>query len=124
MRRRRNLKDYRVFVASNQTGVDTTWSEEYDFAKTYNEDAFTAASDGDLIAGFKADPTAKNAASQSYIRNYSAGGGRGSSECFGSRTRARSGTMGRMRSGIVCAQGGEAAELAELAGLAELLDAN
>lgn len=29
-----------------------------------------------------------------------------------------------MRSGIVCAQGGEAAELAELAGLAELLDAN
>ncbi len=69
------LKDYRVIVASNQTGVDTAWSEEYDFAKTYNKDAFTAASDEDLIAGFKADPTAKNAASQSYIRNYSAGGG-------------------------------------------------
>ncbi len=69
------LRDYRVFVASNQTGVDTQWTEEYDFAKTYQKDAFTAASAGDLIAGFKADPTAQDPASQSYIRNYSAGGG-------------------------------------------------
>jgi sphingomyelin phosphodiesterase acid-like 3 len=69
------LKDYQVFVASNQTGVDTQWTEEYDFAKTYRKDAFTAASDEDLIAGFKTDPTAQTSASQSYIRNYSAGGG-------------------------------------------------
>ena len=69
------LKDYQVFVASNSTGVDTKWGEEYDFAKTYKEDGFTAATAGELIAGFKADPTAKNAASQSYIRNFDAGTG-------------------------------------------------
>jgi sphingomyelin phosphodiesterase acid-like 3 len=69
------LRDYRVFVASNQTGIDTKWSEEYDFAKTYKEDAFTAASAEDLIAGFKADPTAQTAASQSYIRNFGSGTG-------------------------------------------------
>jgi len=67
------LKDYQVFVASNQTGVDTHSTEEYDFAKTYKEDAFTATSAADMIAGFKADPTAKNAASQSYIRNFGSG---------------------------------------------------
>ncbi len=61
------LKDYQVFVASNQTGVDTQWSEEYDFAKTYNVDAFTARNVADLVAGFKADPTAQSGASQSYI---------------------------------------------------------
>ena len=69
------LKDYQVFVGSNQTGVDTQWSEEYDFAKTYKEDAFTAASAEDLIAGFKADPTAQTAGSKSYIQNYGSGTG-------------------------------------------------
>jgi sphingomyelin phosphodiesterase acid-like 3 len=69
------LKDYQVFVASNQTGVDTQWSEEYDFAKTYNVDAFTARNVADLVAGFKADPTAQSGASQSYIRNYGSSGG-------------------------------------------------
>jgi sphingomyelin phosphodiesterase acid-like 3 len=69
------LKDYRVIVASNQTGADTQWTEEYDFAQAYKEDGFTAASDEDLIAGFKADPTAQSAASQSYIRNYGSGTG-------------------------------------------------
>ncbi len=69
------LKDYQVFVGSNQTGTDTTWSEEYDFATTYKEDGFTAASAGDLIAGFKADPTAQTARSKSYIQNYGSGTG-------------------------------------------------
>ncbi len=83
------LKDYQVFVASNQTGpdanaganaganfdanADAKWTEEYDFAQTYNEDGFTAASAADLIAGFKGDPAAQTAASQSYIRNFGAG---------------------------------------------------
>ncbi len=67
------LKDYQVFVGSNQTATDTTWSEEYDFAKTYKEDRFTAATAGELIAGFKADPTAQTAASKSYIQNYGSG---------------------------------------------------
>ncbi|MEI9969216.1 MAG: hypothetical protein WDM87_11555 [Terracidiphilus sp.] len=77
------LKDYQVFVASNQTGPDANtnsnadkqWSEEYDFTKTYKEPAFTAATVADLVAGFKADPTAQSSTSQSYIKNYGSGGG-------------------------------------------------
>jgi len=69
------LMDYQVFVASNQTGVDTQWSEEYDFAQAYKEPAFTAATVADLVTGFKADPTAQSSASQSYIKNYGSGGG-------------------------------------------------
>lgn len=67
------LTDYRVIAASNQTGVDTVWSEEYDFAKTYHEPEFTAATVGNLIAGFKADQAAQSAASQSYLRYYMTG---------------------------------------------------
>ena len=51
----------------------TNWTEEYDFAKTYHEPAFTAATLGNLIAGFKADPMAQTDASQSYLRNYMTG---------------------------------------------------
>jgi sphingomyelin phosphodiesterase acid-like 3 len=77
------LKDYRVFVASNLTAPDaspnsntgTQWSEEYDFAQAYKKPAFTAATVADLVAGFKADPTAQSSASQSYIRNYGSGAG-------------------------------------------------
>ena len=67
------LKDYRVMAASNQTGVDTKWSEEYDFARAYHEPAFSSAAVGQLIAGFRADPTAKTAASEDYLRNYFVG---------------------------------------------------
>jgi len=67
------LKDYRVFVASNQTGVDTTWSEEYDFAKAYKEPSFSAASLKSLIAEFDADKSAQTSASRNFIRNYSPG---------------------------------------------------
>ena len=67
------LTDYRVIAASNQTGVDTVWSEEYDFAKTYHAADFRAATVGNLIAGFKADSGAQSAASQSYLRYYMTG---------------------------------------------------
>jgi sphingomyelin phosphodiesterase acid-like 3 len=67
------LKDYQVFVASSATGAGTTWNEEYDFAKTYKEDAFNAATAADLIAGFKSDVAEKDAASRSYIQNYGSG---------------------------------------------------
>src|ERR1700722_11375941 len=77
------LRDYRVFVASNETGPDaspnskagTQWSEEYDFAQAYQEPAFTAATVADLVGGFKACPTAQNSARQSFIRNYGSGSG-------------------------------------------------
>jgi sphingomyelin phosphodiesterase acid-like 3 len=69
------LVDYRVFSASNQTGVNTVWKEEYDYAKTYHEEAFTPASVSKLIAGFEADPGAKTKASQDYIRDFFPGSG-------------------------------------------------
>jgi sphingomyelin phosphodiesterase acid-like 3 len=67
------LEDYRVIAASNQTGINTVWSEEYDFAKAYHEPAFTAAAVGNLIAGFKADAAAQTSASQDYLRYYMTG---------------------------------------------------
>jgi sphingomyelin phosphodiesterase acid-like 3 len=67
------LTDYDVYAASNQTGVDTTWSREYDFADTYHEPAFTASTVADLIAGFRADKTAQTPASQAYLRDYFVG---------------------------------------------------
>ena len=67
------LTDYRVIAASNQTGVDAKWTEEYDFAKVYHETAFTAATVGELLAGFKTDSAARTNASQSYLRYYMTG---------------------------------------------------
>ena len=67
------LVDYRVFAASNRSGVDATWREEYDYGQTYHEAAFSAASVSQLIAGFQADPGAKTEASRDYIRNFLAG---------------------------------------------------
>jgi sphingomyelin phosphodiesterase acid-like 3 len=67
------LVDYRVFTASNQTGVDAVWREEYDYARTYREPDLSASSINKLIAGFEADPDAKTKASQDYIRYFFAG---------------------------------------------------
>ncbi|MGB6693586.1 MAG: hypothetical protein WBE56_05340, partial [Terracidiphilus sp.] len=62
-------------VASNQTGVDATWSEEYDFAKAYHEPDFSAASVKKLIADFDADPAGQSSESQNFIQSYSPGHG-------------------------------------------------
>lgn len=67
------MLDYRVIAASNKAGADATWAEEYDFSKTYNEPAFSAATVQDLIGQFSADRGAHGSASQSYIRNYDVG---------------------------------------------------
>jgi sphingomyelin phosphodiesterase acid-like 3 len=67
------LVDYRVFSASNQTGVDAKWTEEYDFARSYHEQEFSSSTVSKLIAGFAADPSAKAEPSQSYIGDFSAG---------------------------------------------------
>lgn len=69
------MKDYRVYVASNKTGVDARWSEEYDFAQAYKQPAFSPAALKGLIAGFEADRKVQTDASQSYIHNYGAGFG-------------------------------------------------
>jgi sphingomyelin phosphodiesterase acid-like 3 len=67
------LVDYRVFTASNSTGVDTTWKEEYDWGKTFHENAFSAASLGKVIAGFKADPEGKTDMSRAYMHHFFSG---------------------------------------------------
>jgi sphingomyelin phosphodiesterase acid-like 3 len=67
------LKDYKVFSASNSTGVDALWTEEYDFAQSYHETEFSASSIRKLVAGFTADSAAKTQASQNYIQDFSLG---------------------------------------------------
>jgi sphingomyelin phosphodiesterase acid-like 3 len=67
------LVDYKVMVASNTTGVDTAWREEYDWGKTYHAAEFSAANVNKLVAGFAADGDAKTEASHAYIRDFIAG---------------------------------------------------
>jgi sphingomyelin phosphodiesterase acid-like 3 len=64
------LVDYTVMMASNLTGIDTTWSPEYTYSTTYHQPAFDSASLGTLMTGFQADSTAQTSASQAYLRNY------------------------------------------------------
>jgi len=67
------LADYRVFAASNQTGVDTQWAEEYDYARAYEEPSFSSASVAKLVEGFSADPSAQSQESKSYLKHYFVG---------------------------------------------------
>jgi sphingomyelin phosphodiesterase acid-like 3 len=67
------LADYAVFAASNQTGVNTSWSKEYDYAQTYHQAEFSPAALEKLITGFKRDPNADTAASRAYIRDFFVG---------------------------------------------------
>lgn len=64
------LEDYRVFVASVPTGVDTTWNEEYDYTKTYHRREFSAAALNSFVTGFQTDSAASTDASEAYLRNY------------------------------------------------------
>lgn len=64
------LKDYVVIAASNQSGVATTWSTEYDFAKTYHEEVFSSATLKKLTDSFSKDRGATLPSSQAYIRDY------------------------------------------------------
>jgi sphingomyelin phosphodiesterase acid-like 3 len=67
------LKDFRVFAASNATGVDTAWHEEYDWGQTYHEMEFSASAVSKVVAGFEADRLAKTEASRAYIGNFYVG---------------------------------------------------
>jgi sphingomyelin phosphodiesterase acid-like 3 len=69
------LTDYRVVAGSNQTGVDTAWTEEYDYAKDFKEPAFSARSVAHLIDEFAADRVGQSAVSQDYLSHYFVGGG-------------------------------------------------
>ncbi len=67
------LVDYQVFTASNLTGVGAAWNEEYDFARSFGEPAFSSSSVKSLIARLAADPHATTDASRNYIEDFSAG---------------------------------------------------
>jgi sphingomyelin phosphodiesterase acid-like 3 len=67
------LKDYKVFAASNLTGVDALWTEEYDFQQSYHATEFSASSVRKLVAGFAADAAATTRSSQNYIQDFSVG---------------------------------------------------
>ncbi len=64
------LKDYFVVVASNLTGIGTTWSQEYDYAETYDEPDFSGESVFDLVRRFERHPKAQTPASRQYIQHY------------------------------------------------------
>jgi len=64
------LVDYSVVMASNSTGVGTTWSKEYTYSTTYHMQAYDAAALTRVIPVLQSDHAAKTAASQAYLRNY------------------------------------------------------
>jgi len=67
------LENYDVVSASNQTGIATAWTIEYDFAKTYHEPEFSSSTVKRLIDEFRTDRSAAAATSQAYIRDYFVG---------------------------------------------------
>jgi sphingomyelin phosphodiesterase acid-like 3 len=67
------LEDYEVIAASNQTGIETTWSQEYDYGRAYHEAEFSPVTVKDLIAKFQADRDSQQEISKDYIRNYFVG---------------------------------------------------
>jgi sphingomyelin phosphodiesterase acid-like 3 len=67
------LEDYEVIRASNQTGLDTTWALEYDYARTYRESQFSPANLKHLIGEFHADRGSQQEISGAYLRNYFVG---------------------------------------------------
>jgi sphingomyelin phosphodiesterase acid-like 3 len=67
------LKDYTVYSASNKTGIDTVWSEEYRYSKTYGLPDFSGASVAKLSAGFLADASGSSDASHAYQKFYFVG---------------------------------------------------
>ena len=65
-----SLKDYEVYKATNKTGVDATWPEEYRFSSTYHLPDFSAASLTRLTDGFLADKSGSSPTSVSYQTFY------------------------------------------------------
>jgi len=60
------LQDYTVYSASNQTGIDTTWNEEYRFSTTYHLPDLSGPSLAKLTDSFVSDKSGTSAASKAY----------------------------------------------------------
>lgn len=67
------LENYDVIAASNQTGIATRWTMEYDYAQTYHEAQFSPPAVTKLIHELQTDHSAKTAESEAYMRNYFVG---------------------------------------------------
>lgn len=64
------LADYQVFRSSNLTGIGASWTEEYDYGRTYKEPNFSAKTLAGLTKGFVADVPAIKPPSEAYLRSY------------------------------------------------------
>jgi sphingomyelin phosphodiesterase acid-like 3 len=64
------LIDYTTFIASNVTGVDTTWTKEYSFDETYGETSFSAKTLADLIGQFRTDTAGTGTKSVAYQSHF------------------------------------------------------
>jgi sphingomyelin phosphodiesterase acid-like 3 len=60
------LQDYTIYSASNQTGVQTTWSEEYRFSTTYHLPDLSGPSLAKLTGSFVSDKSGASATSKAY----------------------------------------------------------
>jgi sphingomyelin phosphodiesterase acid-like 3 len=67
------LQNYDAIEASNPSGIEATWSKEYDYAETYHQAQFSPSAVKDLAEKFHADAGAKTELSQAYLRNYFVG---------------------------------------------------
>ena len=60
------LKDYTVYSANNQTGINTTWAEEYRYSTTYHQPNLSGASLEKLTTSFVDDKSGTTDASHAY----------------------------------------------------------
>jgi sphingomyelin phosphodiesterase acid-like 3 len=67
------LKDYAVYSASNQTGIDTTWSEEYRYSTTYHLPDLSGPSLEKLTTSFVDDKSSTTDASRAYQKFFYVG---------------------------------------------------
>ena len=67
------LKDYAVYAASNQTGIETVWNLEYRYSKAYGMPDFSSASVARLTSGMETDKAGTSPASRNYETFYFVG---------------------------------------------------
>ena len=63
------LVDYTVYVASNKTGVDTTWTPEYTFSSVYGQPDYSTASLKAITDGLVSSQSGTTLV-EAYTRNY------------------------------------------------------
>jgi sphingomyelin phosphodiesterase acid-like 3 len=68
-----SLKDYTVFAADNQTGVNTIWTKEYSYKKTYGLPDMSGISLEKLTSNLAADKASETQASADYQQNFFVG---------------------------------------------------